>query len=461
LETPNRPLFFIFRSLVLKSDKEEDYNKSKYHCLKEEIKMGNKLKEILGISGVSETYLKVVELNVCYLIFTNLHTLFVNTLFINLTGDTNAVMKYNIVDSILLAVFMYFAVHFIHRFSCKHSFVVGLVGFVVLYITFFALMEDLDKYVYLIAVIAAFAQTFFSTAQLNATSVLSKDTNISQTVAFNSLANGVVSLLMPYISGAIISANEGLKGYYVVFGLSALVAIYAFYKALRLPEISIDAEKPDYRAMLRIVKKDRTWQAFCISETLNGCRGGVFRFYLSVLIYQIIQSEYLVGVNNVAVGIFAILASWFNARTVRNSNRFHLVFYAIHALMISVCSLYFNMSVATLMIFASVNSFCGCVMGNGYTSMFYMAVKKTPGAKGLDGEFINLSQTMLGIGQTAGILLTSYLSQSGAEGSVTALVLLVGIQYICASLFKYMQDRLLPGEEKFPLLDKLFHKKEA
>ena len=55
--------------------------------------MGRKLKEILGISNVSNDYLKVVELNVCYLVFTNLHTLFVNTLFINLTGDTEAVMK--------------------------------------------------------------------------------------------------------------------------------------------------------------------------------------------------------------------------------------------------------------------------------------------------------------------------------------------------------------------------------
>lgn len=423
--------------------------------------MGRKLKEILGISNVSNDYLKVVELNVCYLVFTNLHTLFVNTLFINLTGDTAAVMKYNIIESLLLAVFMYFAVHFIHRFSCKHSFVVGLVGFVALYATFFVLMEHLDKYVYLISIMAAFAQTFFSTAQLNAISIMSKDTNISQTVAFNSLTHGAVSLLMPYISGSIIGANQGLTGYYIIFGLSGIVAVYAFYKALRLPEIVIEAEKPNYRKMFKIAKTDPTWRAFCVSEFLNGCRSGVFKFYLSVMIYQIIQSEYLVGVNNVLVGVCAILASWFNARVTRDSNRFHLVFYSIHILMAAVICLYFNTSVVTLMIFASINSFFGCVMGNGYTSMFYLGVKKTPGAKGLDGEFINLSQLMLSIGQSCGIFLTHILSQSGAEGSVTALMVLVAVQYICASLFKFMQDRLLPGAEQFPLLDKLFKKKEA
>ena len=41
--------------------------------------MGKKLKEILGISTVSPDYLKLMVVHVCYMIFTNLHTLFVNT----------------------------------------------------------------------------------------------------------------------------------------------------------------------------------------------------------------------------------------------------------------------------------------------------------------------------------------------------------------------------------------------
>ncbi|MBQ1235187.1 MAG: MFS transporter [Oscillospiraceae bacterium] len=417
--------------------------------------MGKKIKEILGISTVSPDYLKLMVVHVCYMVFTNLHTLFVNTLFIKLTGDTNAVMKYNIVMQLFTPIFMVAAVFLMHRFSCRHSFVTGLVGYLFLYITFFTVMNHLDKYVYLISFMAAFSQAFYLMAYLSATSIFSKSGNINQTLAFGGFATGIVSLLMPYISGTIISANQGLVGYYIVFGLSTVVAGFAFYKALHLPEINFDSQKPHYGKMLKIALKDKTWHAFCASEVLKGFRGGVFQFYLSVMIYQIIQSEYMVGVNNILVGVCAILGNWFIARTMKAHNRMHIVFTSITILLAGVLFLYFNTTVATIMIFAAINSFFGCALDTGYSSMFYMAVKKTPGAEGLDCEFVNLSQTILRIGNASGILLTSVLSQSGTKGSVAALLVLVAAQYVCAFLVKIMQDRLQPGVEVFPLLDKL------
>lgn len=415
--------------------------------------MGEKIKRALGIADVSSQFLKLVEVNVCYMIFTNLHTLFVNTLFIKLTGDTNVVMKYNMLVYVLIPIFMVLCVWLMRKYSGKLTFVIGLADFLVLYGVFFSVMNQLDKFVVLIAILASAGQAFFMMSMLSATSLFSKNENINQTLAFSGFATGIVHLAMPYLSGSIIKANTGLTGYYIVFGLSVVVALYAFYKACKLPPIEFGG-KTQYKKMLRIAFCDKTWQAFAASEVLKGYRGGVFNFYLSIMIFQLIQSEYLVGVNNILVGLFAIGGNWFIARKMRDRNRMHMVFFAITTLLVANLCLYFQLSVATIMIFAAVNSFFSCILGTGFSSMFYLAVKNTPGGEGLDGEFINYSQVLLGIGNMLGTLTVFVLSKNGANGAITAMVFLTATQYLCAFLVKCMQDRLQPGVEQFHFFSK-------
>ena len=401
----------------------------------------SRLRQMLGMEGLNPDFLKVLQIYLCYLVFTNLHTMFINTLFIKLTGDSGVTMFYNTVVSILGPFFTVATVACMRRFSAKFTFTVAIADFLVMYVTFFTVMNRLDNFVVLIAFLAAMGQSFFFITYANAVSQFSSEGNTDQTVSFMAFARGIVSLAMPFLSGFLISRFEGLTGYYVVFGLSAAVAAVAMYKVVRMPRITFNSQKTQYKKMAQIAVRSPLWRMFVASELIKGFRSGVFNFFLNILLFRIIQSELLVGVNNVLVGISAILASWVCGRLMKRENRVKLLHISVSVLVATTASLYWLMDVTTILLFSAVNSFFGCWLDNGYTSMFYLSVKKTPGGQGLSGEFITLSQFCMGFGGAAGMAVISMLPQT-TVATITGLLVLGASQYISNFLMKTMQRQM-------------------
>lgn len=412
--------------------------------------MRERVKNLLGIGNISAEFFSLVQVHIFYMLFTNLHTLFVNTLFVKLTGDTNAVMKYNIIMCLLRPVIMVGAIYVMRHFSGKLSMCIGLADYLVLYVVFFSVMKNLASYIYLVSLLAAIGQAFFLMTYLTSVSLFSGEENINQTLAFSSLVSGIGNMFFSYFSGWLISRYQGLSGYYAVFAFSAVMAFMAFYKAIKLPKLDFGESKTQFGRMFGIAVHDTTWKLFVASEVLKGARQGVYSFYLNVMIYQIIQSEYLVGINNVLVYIAAIAGSWVVARAMRNNNRFHLVYLSITLLMIGNLVLMVEQAVLVIIVFAAMDSFFRVFLDTGFSSMFYTAVQKTPGGKGLETEFVFLSQCCMGSGSAIGTFLVFFLSGgSSIVGAAAALTVLTASQYLCAFLVKKMQDRLQPGQEVF------------
>lgn len=405
----------------------------------EQFTTSDRIKQFLGIQDVSSKFLQVLQVNICYQIFMNLHSIFVNTLFLKLTGDNTAVMQYNTIMMVLSPVMSILCVPMMRRFSGKMTFTTAIVDSLAMYVTFFVVMSRLDQFVVLIALLAAIGQGFFSMTYLNSVAQFSSQGNAGQTVAFMGVTNGVISLGMPFLSGLLISRFEGLAGYYVVFGISTLVALVALYKALRLPQITFNSKKAQFGKMLSIAFHSVTWRSFILSETIKGFRSGVMKFFLNVLIYQIVQSEALVGTNNLLVGLAAILANWVCGRVMRDKNRVKLLYSSVTALAMATALLYFGLNVTTIMFFAVINSFLGCVMDTGYTTMFYLSVDKVPGAKPLSAEFIVFSQVCIGIGGALGTVMMAVLPNTTFM-VVTGMLVLVLTQYI-SSFIMHVQEK--------------------
>ena len=60
------------------------------------------LARLLGADLVSGTYLEFVKMHAGYLLFTNMKSLFTNTLLIRVTGDNSLVMKFNLMQFICI-----------------------------------------------------------------------------------------------------------------------------------------------------------------------------------------------------------------------------------------------------------------------------------------------------------------------------------------------------------------------
>lgn len=111
-------------------------------------------------------------------------------------------------------------------------------------------------------------------------------------------------------------------------------------------------------------------------ETLRGIRDGTFNFLLNLLLFEIIQSETLIGINSLLASIGTIVSFWAAGRIIKPGNRVKSMLIGSTVLLVA-CSLpAFSMSPAAIMVFAIVNAFFSTFIINPSNSIMFLIVQK-------------------------------------------------------------------------------------
>ena len=385
------------------------------------------LGRILGTERVSQTYLEFIKMHAGYLLFTNMKSLFVNTLLIRVTGDDSLVMKFNLMQFICIPFAYTLGSFYIRRCSLPKAAKWGMVFSAVFYVVFFLSLGNLVLMLPLLSVITAVSFGFYTLANQSMTVEYCEDDNREAAISISGVVSGVISMLMPIVNGAIISAFPGLSGYYAVFGVSMVIAFFSIRQTGKLPDDHIPG-KIHFRETLHDALHSRPFILAGLAETFKGVREGVFTFFLNVLLFECIQSEFLVGVNTFLVGIFSIFGCWLLGRLVRPNNRIRYMCAALFSLLCITCVLLFRMNALTVMLMSVCNSFFTCFTLNPSSSMQFYVVSQMPKSQERKAEYLALKAYFLALGRVAGVMIVSAMPGT-AQGSVFGLLAITLLQF--------------------------------
>ena len=101
------------------------------------------LARLLGADLVSGTYLEFVKMHAGYLLFTNMKSLFTNTLLIRVTGDNSLVMKFNLMQFICIPFAYTLGAFYIRRRSLPRAAAWGMGFSALFYAVFFLSLNHL------------------------------------------------------------------------------------------------------------------------------------------------------------------------------------------------------------------------------------------------------------------------------------------------------------------------------
>ena len=402
-------------------------------------KLLSRIKYSCGGGELSPVFYRFLRLHTGFLIFSGLPGVFINTFLISQTGDMNVSLAFNAFTYFATGVGMYLSSGLLHRFNPG---VVALIGIILnnfLYLQLMILGTSAAQYVLLLGltngISAAFYWISYSQLLTDYTSLHNRDSGL----AMLSISSSVVNLIVPFISGAVISAIGGLPGYNAVFGLAFLMATVTAVGYIRLP-------KPEYPALGRAhhrIAIAHAWGSKCLqfcmlSEMFKGLRDGAFIFILNILLYQFINSEVLVGFNTFLSSAAAIASFIIISKFIRANNRLKYMKIATAALLAYSILAVFELNPFVLILFTVVNSFfSGFILNSSFTN-FLDALQVVPGSPEKRPELFALKEVYLATGRCLGLLVVgaaNFFSGNDTRWQAIALALLtlsqVGTVLMC------------------------------
>lgn len=256
------------------------------------------LKVLVNGETLGGGFYRFLSVHACFLVFYGLPHVFINTMLLGQTGDVKVVVMYNATFFLGSAAAMLLAAGLLQRTDSGVTAVLGILGYNVLYLLLIVLGDNASRWHLWLGLLAGLADGCY---WLSYGHLLSDSTDLSNRdsgLAIVNICANVVNLTIPLLAGFIIDAVGGTRGYMAVFGLSFAVSAVTCALALRLPKRRMaGAHKVDYPRTLRAIGRNRHLLYSLAAQGCKGVREGAFTFILSIVLYQMVKNELLVGFN--------------------------------------------------------------------------------------------------------------------------------------------------------------------
>ncbi len=386
-------------------------------------------------SSLSPFFQMLIVIHVGYHIASCMKGNFTNTLLFRETESQNTIMLYNIFLFFAECVGMTVAAPLARRRGCVFCMRLGLAVHMFMQAAFFILLERITAVMPLMALLNGLSVGYYWMAYYTDVSEFSQDENRDRAIGVMGVYTSAVTLIMPAVCGAVISAMPGYAGYRLMFAVCAAVSFAALLFSSRLAGHPIPAQ-PESRRLeaLRLAARERVWRFEFTGEFLRGIRDGTMAFFLNILLFAIIRSESLVGFNTLLTGVAAI-AGHAAARRVRPQGRTRCMCAAVTVLLVCALALFWRLTPGVLIFVSAANAFFAVFLLNPSLGIFFMLLEKTPDGERLRPEFIMLRSYSLCGGRIIGALITLLFPVSAA-GSVAAICVLTLSQYLTVLVYR-------------------------
>ena len=406
-----------------------------------------KVYDALSLDRMNEKYGILALNHVFMMACVTLEVVFVNILIMRVSGgDIQAVLT----NRALVFIFTAVGMNMVPVLSRKINAVTAIrvSGFLYILVFFVLLIgtEQIFLLVYAVGALSGLAWGFYWFGQIALLTSYTTQQNRAVGIAIFAVIQGSMALVMPLASGGVIDFMPGMDGYRLMFG-AAIVALVVqrFFIMCKLPPVQTEHRKSEYRIAFRLLFKRAGLRIMAAMEFSRGLRDGVFGFFLNLVLFEIVNSESLVGVNSFLAGLASILAAWLYGRMITDRNKGRLTVISVSVLMAFFPILYFAIGPATVILFSVANAFFAMFINNSVMNNSFDALGQNEQTRSVMSELIGIREAALVSGRISGIVIMA-LFPAGLQGYVQAMLALTATQYVVAFLL-YLSRRVREREQ--------------
>ena len=402
--------------------------------------------DALSLDILDERF-KILSINYIFvMVYFTLESVFVNTLILRVfDGDMHVVLVYRAFTFGFSAVGMNLPPVFWRKMNPIACIRIAGALYVLLFLSLFAGLNHLSHFIYLIGAVSGLTVGLYFSGHLVLFTNYTTQQNRAKGVAIMSITQGVTTLIMPLISGAVIGFMPGMIGYRIMFGIAIATVLAQITFIRRLPPVQTEQKKSDLGVAVRLVFDRLLLRVMMVMEFARGLRDGVFAFFLNIVLFEIVNSESLVGFNTFLAGMASITAAWLYGRIATPQRRVPIVWTCVTTLVIFCSMLLFALTPLTIILFSIINAFfvqiiINCAMNNSFD-----IIGQSEETRAVMTELLGFRDIFMMSGRIVGIVIVG-LFPATLRGYVHAMLTLTAGQYILASLL-YVCRRISDKEQ--------------
>jgi len=403
---------------------------------------------LVSFRKLPQTFMGFAVLQICMAFFMNMHGVFINTFLLKATGDFGIALKFNMIVFFVQACVMVLSVFYVRRKTVIGSLRLGLILFALIYVSIIVFGGNMAGSYIFVALIFAAAGGFITLPYGVLLSEFTSDKNRDMAIGFLSMWFGIAALTMPALAGILISLFNGFNGYRVMFAVALAFTGLSYFLTTKVAPVAPLERKSHFGTVLGYLIKHRVDRLMYLASALSSIREGVFRFILSVILYQYLKNEAMVGLNSLICGIAAVLASWAYGKIVTPQNRFLCMAISVSIMVAGSVMMLFNTSAFSIVLFgvlASLSNIFIISPQDNYTYLLLQVVRRTHDKR---PEYQTIKEFFIAIGRNTGILLTLLMVDQG-WGYMVPLICVIVSQYLMIWVTRLAAeelDRNGPGE---------------
>ena len=362
------------------------------------------VKTLLGGDALGAGYYRFLLVHTSFMVFNRLPYVFINTMMLGQTNDVKVVVMYNATFFLGSAVAMLAAAEFLHRTNSGVTAVVGIIGYNILYLVLIVLGDRASQWHLWLGLLTGLADGCYWLSYGHLLSDVTDLSNRDSGIAIVSIFSNVVNLTVPLLAGFIIERVGGTSGYITVFAIALAVSVVACALALRLPKRRMGGKHHvDYGVTLRLVWKSKHLLYSLLAQCCKGVREGAFTFILSIVLYQMVSNELLVGFNTFLSAAAAIASFVIASRILSLANRVKYMGVAVAVLtgIAALCIL--RLSPVMVILYTVINSFFAGFLENSTYSTFLDMMQMVPEMEHHRPELLAVNDTVLELGRCVGL----------------------------------------------------------
>ena len=411
--------------------------------------MKRRMAEVLSLDQLSEKYI-VLAINYIFLmLYSTLESVFVNTLLYRISGDMTTVIFYRGAIFVTTAIAMHLAAYWGQKRTPIVVIRLGAVFYFLLYLLLFVAMEHLGSLMLLAAALTGIGAAFYWVGHNLLVSHYTTKNNRDIGIAVLGIIQGILTLLVPVISGFVIKWLEKDNiGYRVMFGIGMISTVLQIYYQRRLAPIEQKKHDSELRLAIKLLRNKLSFKLMMGYELLRGFRDGTFGFILNMLLFEIITDESLVGINTFLTGILSIIGSWAYGRLVKQNLRARYTVVASTILMAACVALFFSRTAGMVIFFSMINSFWALFITNSCNNFTFDVLSQNETTRKCMAEMLAIREGSMALGRVSGLVVVMLFPRNMA-GYIYAMLVLTAAQFLAAFLQKQTGKILNRKQEPF------------
>lgn len=392
-------------------------------------RLGGAVASSLGADRISHEFKKFALMHEIYILATIVTPTFVNTLLMRVSGTEDIALRYNFIHYIFIGLSMLAAAKLLHHVTRKTVILIGVALSMVVYVIVLTCMNFVDAVYGIVAAVHGIATGLYWITYSDALLQYSTDDTRDISINFVGIFSGLISLTLPLFSGWLLDNFNDLTGYYILFGACGMMALLAVWLVTRLESEEVDHKKTQFLRVMKEVYTKKVWFFAIHMDFWRGIRDGAFSFFMNVLLFSIISSEALVGVNTFIAGAVSMVSCAIAGRIARPHNRMRLMTISVSVLFAATALLFWQLNPFTVLLLSATSSFVGVFLNNPVTTTLYTVFDTFPESLEYKREVLSVSECYKDFGRISGIALIM-LMPAGVFWSIVSLCILVAAQFV-------------------------------